>query len=110
MGKADIGGKRVLGTAPETWVRWLLKDPSLEVKATLTEEFRFVLRHSDELLLVQGEDGSFLVLTELQLHFDPKMPLRMRAYAGLAAQKYELPVYPVVLLLLPPGEGEEVVG
>ena len=59
---------------------------------------------------MKGEDGSFLVLTELQLHFDPKMPLRMRAYAGLAAQKYELPVYPVVLLLLPPGEGEEVVG
>ena len=108
MGKADIGGKRVLGTAPETWVRWLLKDPNLEVKATLTEEFRFVLRHSDELLLVQGEKGSFLVLTELQLHRDLKMGLRMRAYAGLAEQKYELPVYPVVLLLLPPEE--EVAG
>jgi len=99
MGKADIGGKRVLGAAPETWVRWLLKDPNLEVKATLTEEFRFVLRHSDELLLVQGEKGSFLMLTELQLHRDLKMGLRMRAYAGLAEQKYELPVYPVVLLL-----------
>jgi len=104
MGKADIGGKRVLGAAPETWVRWLLKDPNLEVKATLTEEFRFVLRHSDELLLVQGEKGSFLMLTELQLHRDLKMGLRMRAYAGLAEQKYELPVYPVVLLLLPPEE------
>ncbi len=105
MGRADIGGKRVLGEAPETGVRWLLKDPSLEVKAALTEEFQFVLRHSDELLLVEGESGSFLVLTELQLHRDPKMGLRMRAYAGLAEQRYELPVYPVVMVLLPPGDG-----
>ncbi len=105
MGQADIGGKRVLGEAPGTWVRWLLKDPTLEVKAALTEEFQFVLRHSDELLLVEGESGSFLVLTELQLHRDPKMGLRMRAYAGLAGQRYELPVYPVVMVLLPPGNG-----
>lgn len=102
MGKADVGGKRVLGTAPETWVRWLLKEPGLEVQSTLTEEFRFVLRHSDELLHVRGRWGEFLVLTELQLRRDPDMPLRMRAYAALAEQKYGLPVYPVVLFLLPP--------
>lgn len=110
MGKADVGGKRVLGTAPETWVRWLLGEPDLEVQATLTEEFRFVLRHSDELLHVRGKQGNFLVLTELQLHRDPKMPLRMRAYTGLAEQKYGLPVYPTVLFLLPPEGGKGSVG
>jgi hypothetical protein len=55
MGKADIGGKHVLGSAPETWVRWLFEDPKLDVLEALTEEFRFVLRHSDELLLIQEE-------------------------------------------------------
>lgn len=109
MGEADVGGKHVLGKAPETWVRWLFDDPSLEVKSTLTEEFQFVLRHSDELLLVEGEDRApFMVLTELQFRRDPKMPLRMRAYAALAEQKYRHPVYPVVLILLPPGEDREV--
>ena len=44
MGQADIGGKRILGRAPETWVRWLLKDPSLEVKATLPFLFPFLSR------------------------------------------------------------------
>ncbi len=102
MGQSDIGGKRVLGTAPETWVRWLLQNPALDVLTTLTEEFRFVLRHSDSLLLVQDEAERFLVLTELQLHSDAQMPRRMRAYAALAEEKYALPVYPVVLRLLPP--------
>ncbi len=110
MGKADVGGKRVLGTAPETWVRWLLEEPGLEVQATLTEEFRFVLRHSDELLHVRGRWEEFLVLTELQLRRDPDMPLRMRAYAALAEQKYGLPVYPVVLFLLPPAGEDGAVG
>jgi len=110
MGKADVGGKRVLGTAPETWVRWLLEEPGLEVQATLTEEFRFVLRHSDELLHVRGRWDEFLVLTELQLRRDPRMPLRMRAYAALAEQKYGLPVYPVVLFLLPPIGEDGAVG
>ena len=106
MGKADIGGKYVLGNAPETWVRWLFRDPELDVLTTLTEEFRFVLRHSDELLLVQEENGRFLLLTELQLHDDARMPRRMRAYTALAEERYDLPTYPVVLHLLPPGKAK----
>jgi predicted transposase YdaD len=90
MGKADIGGKHVLGSAPETWVGWLFGDPKLDVLEALTEEFRFVLRHSDELLLIQEESAHFLLLTELQLHDDPRMPRRMRAYAALAEEKYDL--------------------
>ncbi len=104
MGKADIGGKHVLGSAPETWVRWLFENPELDVLETVTEEFRFVLRHSDELLLVQEENERFLLLTELQLHDDARMARRMRAYAALAEEKYDLPVYAVVLHLLPPGK------
>jgi len=46
--------------------------------------------------------GEFLILNELQLRYTGKLPLRMRAYAGLAAEKYDLPVYPVLVNILPP--------
>ncbi len=102
MAEADVNSKWLLGKAPETWVRWLLDDPSLAVEAHLSGEFQHVLRHSDVLLQVRGRGEPFLVLTELQLHPDPRMPQRMRAYTALAEEKYDLPVYPVVVYLLPP--------
>jgi predicted transposase YdaD len=46
--------------------------------------------------------GKFLVLTELQLRYSAKMPLRVRAYTALAEEKYELPVYAVLVNILPP--------
>ncbi|MCR4407406.1 MAG: hypothetical protein NUW24_10855 [Anaerolineae bacterium] len=101
MGKADISSKRLLETEAESWVRWLLDDPNLQVKATLSGEFQFVLRQNDVLLQVQGEQGPFLILAESQLHFDPTMPRRMRAYAALAEEKYAQPVYPVTFYWLP---------
>jgi predicted transposase YdaD len=45
----------------------------------------------------------FLVLNELQLRYNNKMPRRMRAYAALAEEKYQLPTYPVLINILPPG-------
>ena len=109
MGKADIGSKRLLETEAETWVRWLLDDPSLQVKATLSGEFQFVLRQNDVLLQVQSKRGPFLVLAESQLHCDPTMPRRMRAYVALAEEKYAQPVYPVVFYWLPPPGRRELV-
>jgi predicted transposase YdaD len=46
--------------------------------------------------------GEFLILNELQLRYTDKMPLRMRAYAALAQERYGLPVYPVLVNILPP--------
>jgi len=103
VGQADIGSKRLLEAEPEKWVRWLLDDPDLQVKAVLSGEFQFVLRYNDVLLQVAGEQGSFLVLAESQLHLDPAMPRRVRSYVGLAEEKYGMPVYPVVFYWLPPG-------
>jgi predicted transposase YdaD len=105
MGEVDVSGKWLLGEAPEEWVRWMLADPTLEVEEFLTAEFRHVLRHSDALLRVRDVQGPFLLLVELQLHYDPKMPWRMQAYAALAEEKYGLPVYPLVFYLLPPSSG-----
>ena len=50
------------------------------------------------------EDGEFLVLNELQLRYNNRMPRRMRAYIALAEEKYQKPVYPVLINILPPGK------
>ncbi len=103
MPKADVAGKRLLGGRPELWVRWILDDPEVVVEEELSTEFGFVARLSDIVLKVRGREGPFLLLTEIQLRVDPSMPVRMRAYAALAEEKYRFPVYPVVFYLLPPG-------
>jgi predicted transposase YdaD len=48
------------------------------------------------------EQGSFLLLNELQLRPDDEMPLRIRAYSSLAEEKYKCPVYPIVVNILEP--------
>ena len=49
----------------------------------------WISRESDVLIRVESPlDGEFLVLTQLQLRYNSKMPRRMRAYASLAEEKY----------------------
>jgi len=110
MGKADISSKYILAGEPVEWVRWLLQDTTVQVEECLSGEFQFILRHSDELFRVQGQQGPFVLLLEVQLHADLRMPRRMRAYAALAEEKYDLPVYPVVFYLLPPEAGVTLPG
>lgn len=43
------------------------------------------------------------MLIELQLRYLTRMPKRVRAYSALAEEKFDLPVYPVVVNILPPG-------
>ena len=45
--------------------------------------------------------GEFLILNELQLRYKETMPLRMRAYIALAEERYNLPIYPVLINILP---------
>lgn len=108
MGKADVSSKWLLGEDPDAWVRWMMADPTLKIEAFLSAEFQHVLRRSDVLLRVQDGDGPFLLLVELQLHYDPDMPWRMQAYAALAEEKYRLPAFPLVFYLLPPSPGVEL--
>jgi predicted transposase YdaD len=102
MAKAvDIGSRRLISLAPTPWVRWLTGDEELEATALLSGEFQWVARTNDVLIKVQSQlHGSFLVANELQLRPDMHMALRLRAYAALAAERYRLPVYPVVVNVL----------
>jgi predicted transposase YdaD len=68
----------------------------------VTAEFQWITRESDVLIRTYSpEHGDFLVLNELQLRYTLRMPRRMRAYAALAEERYELPVYPVLINILP---------
>ncbi|MFB2898283.1 Rpn family recombination-promoting nuclease/putative transposase [Aerosakkonemataceae cyanobacterium BLCC-F50] len=102
--KADIGSKRLISLAPEQWVKWVTQIPNVQVRDIITSEFQWVSRESDVLVRAYTpEDGEFLVLNELQLRYKPEMPLRMRAYAALAEERYNKPTYPVLINILPPG-------
>lgn len=108
---ADIGSKRLISLAPDAWVQWLLDDSEVRTTDVLSADFQWVGRETDALLKVRSStSGEFLVLNEVQLHYRPDMPLRMRAYAGLAAERYKLPVVPVLINILEPAKSLDIPG
>ena len=101
--KADIGSKRLISIAPDLWVQWVTQIPGVVAGEILASEFQWLSRESDVILQAYSpEDGDFLVLNELQLRYTSQMPKRVRAYVALAEEKYNLPVYPVLVNILPP--------
>ncbi|MCL1473920.1 DUF4351 domain-containing protein [Argonema antarcticum] len=59
-------------------------------------------------LLMNPQHGDFLILNELQLRYKPNIPKRMRAYAALAEERYDLPTYPVLVNILPPSVSMQI--
>jgi predicted transposase YdaD len=102
--KTDIGGKRLISLAPDNWVRWVTQRDELEVREIIVSDFQWISRDNDSLIRTYSpqDQREFLVLNELQLRYSDKMPRRMRAYAGLAEEKYQLATYPVLINILPP--------
>jgi predicted transposase YdaD len=101
--KADIGGKRLISLAPTAWVQWVTQQPDVIAQEILGSEFQWLSRENDVLVKAYSPThGEFLILNELQLRYTDKLPSRMLAYAGLAAEKYGLPIYPVLVNILPP--------
>jgi predicted transposase YdaD len=102
---SDIGGKRLISLAPDAWAQWVTQCADVVAQEILGSEFEWVSRANDVLLKAYSPQvGEFLILNELQLRYKANLPLRMRAYAGLAQEKYNLPVYPVLVNILPPPE------
>ncbi|MDH6098999.1 hypothetical protein NWP21_09120, partial [Anabaenopsis sp. FSS-46] len=107
--KADIGGKRLISLAPNTWVKWITQRSDLQVQDILNTEFQWIERESDVLLKVLSpEIGEFLLLNELQLRYNKRMPRRIRAYTALAEERYNLRVYPVLINILPPSSKQTI--
>ncbi|BAS57092.1 MULTISPECIES: DUF4351 domain-containing protein [Leptolyngbya] len=101
--KADIGSKRLISLAPTAWVQWVTQQPDVIAQGILGSDFQWVSRENDVLVKAYSPtQGEFLILNELQLRYNDKLPVRMRAYAALAEEKYSLPTYPVLINILPP--------
>nr|WP_238717975.1 DUF4351 domain-containing protein [Petrachloros mirabilis] len=91
--------------APDAWVKWVTQSPDVVSLDFLDAEFQWVSRQNDVLIRAYSPTlGHFLIPNELQLRFSARMPLRLRAYAALAQEKFDLPVYPVLINILPPPE------
>ena len=103
MAKApDISSKRLISLAPEAWAQWALGRTDITGGEIVSGEFQFLNRSSDTLMRLHApEIGDFLGLFELQLKYNAALPRRIRAYAALAEEKYELPVYPVLVNIRP---------
>lgn len=103
---ADIGSKRLISLSPDAWVKWVTQQPDVVAKEILTSEFQWISRDTDVLVQAYNPQlGDFLILNELQLRYTNRMPQRMRAYAALAEERYNLPVYPVLVNILQPTSG-----
>ena len=99
---SDIGGKRLISLSPGNWARWLTELPQVKVIEMVNSDLQWVSRENDIALKVTSPDtGDFLLLNELQLRYSAKLPRRMRAYSGLVEEKYQLPVYPILVNILP---------
>ncbi len=108
--KADIGSKRLISLSPNAWVKWVTQSIEVSAREILASEFQWISRESDVVVKAHHPKiGNFLVLNELQLRYDNRLPRRIRAYAALAEEKYDLPVYPVLINILPPPQSMEIV-
>lgn len=102
MGEADLGCKRLVSLAPDSWVRWVTGRGDVQAEEVVSADYEWLGRADDAVILASCPAlGRFLVPIEVQLRPDSGMPSRMFAYAGLGAEKSRLPVYPVVIYLLP---------
>ncbi|WP_293102955.1 hypothetical protein [Moorena sp. SIOASIH] len=101
--RADIGSKRLISLAPNAWVQWVTGNSQVRASQLLDAEFQWISRESDVIVKASSpQHKEFLILNELQLRYDQKMPQRMRNYVALAEEKYNLSAYPVLINILPP--------
>jgi predicted transposase YdaD len=99
---SDITSKRLIAIAPEGWVRWATQIQDASNCEILSGEFQFFSRETDMLIHIhQSSVGEFLTLFEIQTRYSNEMPKRIRSYAAFAEAKYNLPVYPVLINILP---------
>ncbi len=102
---ADISSKILIGFAPESWVKFATKIESVGQCEMLTNELQFISRETDSLILVKESSiGKFLALFEFQTHYTPEMPQRILAYSALVRTKFDLPVAPVLVNIMPYGK------
>jgi predicted transposase YdaD len=107
---ADIGSKKLINVDLNAWVQWVLQQENITAQEMLKTEFQWISRETDILIRCESPNhGEFLALNELQLRPHPRMPRRLNAYTSLAEEHFNMPVYPVVINILPHAPNTEVV-
>jgi len=107
--KADIGSKRLIGLDPDRWVQWVTGIPEATAQEIISTDFQWIGREGDVIVIAHSPRyGEFLILNELQLYYNSKMPRRMLAYVALAVEKYRKPVYPVLINILKRSENTQI--
>ncbi|NJP05516.1 MAG: Rpn family recombination-promoting nuclease/putative transposase [Chloroflexaceae bacterium] len=103
--EADTGSKRLIGQDASGWARWVTGLTHLFVRKVLgSGDFQWIARATDIVIEVYSPvHGHFLILIDIQFRYDARMHRRTQAYAALAEEKFNLPVYPVVIYLFAPG-------
>ncbi|MBW4506762.1 MAG: transposase [Scytonematopsis contorta HA4267-MV1] len=101
---ADVSTKKLISVAPDNWVQWVTQMTGITVGEIVNSEFQWVSRESDVLIKAKTQQNQeFILLNEIQLRYKNTMPRRMRAYVGLAEEKFALPVFPVLINILNDG-------
>ncbi len=105
--QADLGSKRLISLDLQGWVEWITQKPQVQAQEMIGSGFEWVGREGDVLIRAwDPQVGHFLIANEIQLRYTPKVPRRIRAYAALAEEKYELPVFPILIVILPAPDTE----
>jgi len=100
---ADRGSKKLISLAPDAWAQWVTQRPDVVARVVAGSEFTWLSRASDAVILAHAPDvDDFVIVNEVQLRYTQPMPRRIAAYAALAEEHYNLPVYPVLINILPP--------
>jgi predicted transposase YdaD len=99
---ADLSAKSLINLAPENWAKWVTEFSDISVSDVFSSEFQWISRQGDVLIRAfSPRYGEFLIANEVQLRYNKYVPRRVRCYTGLAEEKYKLPVYPVLINILP---------
>lgn len=106
---ADIGSKRLISLDPNGWIQWLVGDPTLEYVDVFSGEFQWISRANDVMIKAKSPlYGEFLIANEIQMRPHKQMGQRLRVYTALGEERYQLPVYPAVVNILPPAKNKVV--
>ena len=103
----DIISKRVSERFPADFAELIL-GKSIRKIEVLPRELPLTEHRSDGLCKVSEEDQKFILHIEFQSSHDSKMPERMLSYYVRIMDKYDLPVYPVVIYLNPKDAGRAI--
>lgn len=98
MQEYDIILKYLSDRFPEDFVKLVLYGFQGRVYK-VDKELPVAKREVDFLAEVEKEETRFLLHIEFQSSYDPRMPERMHSYMARIVEKYQMPVYPVVVYL-----------